>query len=242
MDTRIGRTLMAITATVALAGCATASAPTWTFRPVAAAPSGPALSAAVAPSPAASSDGQIASQSSVEIHAFDLGFKPAEVSVAAPGPVAVTFVNDGATTHNITFADGTALTADPGKTTTGTVTVPAAGLSFLCSIPGHAAAGMTGSIAVMASSDMPGMSMAPASSPAADAATTPVADPSAPVHALRRDRPARHAGHGPRHLVPDHRQGHDRGRRLRRPRLDVRQARSPGRPSACISATRSTST
>jgi nitrite reductase (NO-forming) len=178
--------LIAIAATVALAGCSSASAPTWTFPPATAAPATAASSASAAPTPAASSDGQAAAASAVEIHAFDLGFKPAQVSVAAAGPVAVTFVNDGATTHNITFADGTALTADAGKTATGTVNVPAGGLSFLCSIPGHAAAGMTGAIAVTSGSSMPGMSMMPSSAPATSSATAaaPVADPNAPKYTL----------------------------------------------------------
>ncbi|HEV8404206.1 MAG TPA: multicopper oxidase domain-containing protein [Candidatus Limnocylindrales bacterium] len=184
MDTRISRLLIVISATVALAACSSASAPTWTFPPPAAgaaAAAGPTASAAT--EPAASSGGQATAASAVEIHAFDLGFKPAQASVAAPGPVAVTFVNDGATVHNITFADGTALTADPGKTTTGTVTVPAGGLTFLCSIPGHADAGMKGSIAV-AGNAMPGMSMAPMGSPTTPAATAPVADPNAPKYTL----------------------------------------------------------
>ena len=182
----IGRLLITFAAVAALAGCSAAQAPTWSFTPFSAAPAAVAPPASSAPAPAASSDGQIAAASAVEIHAFDLGFKPAEVSVAAPGPTAVTFVNDGATVHNITFADGTALTADPGKTTTGTVNVPAAGLSFLCSIPGHADAGMKGAIAVTGRNAMPGMSMMPTASaaPAAATATTPVADPNAPKYTL----------------------------------------------------------
>ena len=128
--------------------------------------------------------GQAVSASAVEIHAFDLGFKPAAVTVAAAGPVAVTFVNDGATIHNLTFADGTAITADPGKTATGTVNVPAAGLTFLCSIPGHADAGMKGAIAVTGGNAMPGMSMMPSAPPAIAAAAAPVADPNAPKYTL----------------------------------------------------------
>jgi nitrite reductase (NO-forming) len=185
MHTRITRIFVVIAIAVASAGCASTSATTWTFPPASAAP---AAAASTAPSSAPSIapvGGQAASTSAVEIHAFDLGFKPAQLTVAAAGPVAVTFVNDGATVHNITFADGTALTADPGKTATGSVTVPAAGLSFLCSIPGHAAAGMTGAIAVTGGNAMPGMSMAPgASSAPATAANAPVADPSAPKYTL----------------------------------------------------------
>ena len=42
-------------------------------------------------------------------HAFDLGFDPASIEVDQPGRYAVSFVNDGAILHNITFADGTVL-------------------------------------------------------------------------------------------------------------------------------------
>jgi nitrite reductase (NO-forming) len=179
MRSTIGRLLITLAAVAALAGCSATTAPTWTFGPVPPA-AAPAASAAPMPTPV----GQNASTSAVEIHAFDLGFKPAELSVAAAGPVAVTFVNDGATIHNITFADGTAITADAGKTATGTVSVPAAGLTFLCSIPGHADAGMKGAIAVTGGNAMPGMSMMPSTPPANAAAAAPVADPKAPKYTL----------------------------------------------------------
>ena len=181
MRATIGRLFLTVAVVAALAGCASASGPHWTFGP-AAAPQAAASQAAPGASAAASPGGQVATAGAVEIHAFDLGFKPAQLTVAAAGPVAVTFVNDGATAHNITFADGTALSADAGKTATGTVTIPAAGLSFLCSIPGHAAAGMTGSIAVAGGSAMPGMSAAPTNPSTTVAA--PVADPNAPKYTL----------------------------------------------------------
>ena len=43
----------------------------------------------------------------LEIHAFDLGFRPGNLAVARPGRYAVKLVNDGAMLHDITFADGT---------------------------------------------------------------------------------------------------------------------------------------
>jgi nitrite reductase (NO-forming) len=123
----------------------------------------------------------------IAIEAFDLGFKPASITVAAAGTYPVTFANTGSTTHDVTFADGTKLTAEAGKTVTGSVTVPAGGITFLCAIPGHAAAGMTGSVSVgdgMAMGD-PAASPAAPSTPAA-AAGAPVADPNAPKY-VRRD-------------------------------------------------------
>jgi nitrite reductase (NO-forming) len=84
----------------------------------------------------------------IEIHTFDLGFKPATVSVPAPGSYTVRLVNDGAIAHDITFADGTRIAAEAGQTAEGTVVIPDGGTTFQCSVPGHAAAGMTGSVTV----------------------------------------------------------------------------------------------
>jgi nitrite reductase (NO-forming) len=131
--------------------------------------------AAPATGPAIAAGGEIA------IEAFDLGFTPKTAAVAAPGSYPVTFKNTGSTLHDVTFADGTKLAAGPGVTVKGTVTVPAAGLTFLCSIPGHSAAGMTGSLSVAGSA----APAAAASAPPAAAAAAPVADPNAPPYVLR---------------------------------------------------------
>jgi len=88
---------------------------------------------------------------SLSFRAFDLGFEPTNVEVEQPGRYEITFLNDGAIPHDITFADGTVLPAEPGETVTGEVVVPSAGLGFICSIPGHADGGMQGSILVAGS-------------------------------------------------------------------------------------------
>jgi FtsP/CotA-like multicopper oxidase with cupredoxin domain len=82
------------------------------------------------------------------ITAFDLGFEPAMVHVAAPGSYRVTFVNDGGTFHDITFADGTVIGADGHESATGEVTIGPEGMTFICSVPGHSDAGMTGEVMV----------------------------------------------------------------------------------------------
>jgi plastocyanin len=99
-------------------------------------------------SPSTSSVGASASAGPIAIRAFDLGFEPAMVHVAAPGTYAVTFVNDGGTLHDLTFADDTKIEAAPHTTSSGRVTVPAGGLTFICSVPGHADAGMRGAVMV----------------------------------------------------------------------------------------------
>ena len=179
---------------VAIAGCVTPPSGGWTSEP----PSTPKPAQAVvahgamgsagpmampmASSGAAGGGAEAATAGAIEIGAFDLGFKPATVSVAAAGTYDVSFHNTGSMTHDLTFSDGTKLVAESGKTATGQVTVPAAGLTFMCSIPGHEAAGMSGSVTVgggtAAASAAPGAS-------AGTAAAAPVADPNAPKYVLR---------------------------------------------------------
>ena len=45
-------------------------------------------------------------------------------------------------------ADGTVVEANPGESGTGEIVVPEEGLGYICSVPGHADAGMTGAITV----------------------------------------------------------------------------------------------
>jgi uncharacterized cupredoxin-like copper-binding protein len=96
----------------------------------------------------------------ITITAFDLGFEPAMVDVDEPGTYAVTFINDGGTLHDVTFADGTTISAEAHATARGEVTIPAEGITFICSVPGHADAGMTGEVMVA----MTGASEEPAAS------------------------------------------------------------------------------
>ncbi len=84
----------------------------------------------------------------IEINAFDLGFEPSTVDVPEPGTYTVHFMNDGAILHDITFDGGTAQTADPGEMITFEVVIPEGGTTFICSVPGHADGGMTGSVTV----------------------------------------------------------------------------------------------
>ena len=157
--------------TIALTGCSSAGAPTWSFAP----PIAP--SASVQPA-AATTQVPASPANKISIEAFDLGFKPAMLSVPAAGTYVVEFRNTGATAHDVTFADGTKLAAEGGKSATGTVTIPAAGLAFLCSIPGHADAGMKGEVMVA------GAAPTTSAAPAAGASTALVADPNAPKYTL----------------------------------------------------------
>ena len=115
----------------------------------------------------------------LEIRGFEMGFEPAQLMVKAPGLYAVKLVNDGALPHDITFADGTRIVANPGAIAEGEVMIPEGGFAFICAIPGHEAAGMKGAVQIE------GAAPAPAADaddhggpmPAADVA----ADPNAPA-------------------------------------------------------------
>ena len=170
-----------ITVGLLLAGCASTGAPTWTFPPVGASSAPAAAQGVAAPSmPMSTGNDSSAAVSSIAIEAFDLGFKPSSLTVPAPGTYDVSFHNTGSTLHDLTFTDGTRISADAGATATGKVTVPAAGLTFLCSVPGHADAGMKGAVTVSGAS----ASAAPVAGQSTTAAV-PVADPTAPAYSLR---------------------------------------------------------
>jgi FtsP/CotA-like multicopper oxidase with cupredoxin domain len=84
----------------------------------------------------------------IEISAFDLGFDPSEVDVAEPGTYTVHFTNTGAIAHDLTFEGQPTQVADPGQEVTFDVTIPEGGTTFLCTVPGHADGGMTGTVTV----------------------------------------------------------------------------------------------
>jgi nitrite reductase (NO-forming) len=133
------------------------------------------------PIPSASAPGSSAPVGTIEIKAFDLGFDPATVDVPAAGVYTVTFHNTGAIAHDLTFADGTKLPAEAGQTATGSVTIPAGGTTFQCTVPGHAAAGMTGKVTVAGASASASGDSHGGPAPSTDVA----ADPSAPAYVLR---------------------------------------------------------
>jgi nitrite reductase (NO-forming) len=133
-------------AVVLIAACTGSAKPGWTYRP---APAGDTLaSAASAPPPAEPAVAAAPAGGTIAIEAFDLGFTPAQPTVDAPGRYTVTLTNTGSAPHDITFPDGTLVAAGPGETQSVDVDVPAEGLPFICSIPGHEQGGMTGAIGV----------------------------------------------------------------------------------------------
>lgn len=127
-------------------GCTSASSGTWTYPP--SGPASPAPVTAVS-SPGPSEAAPDAAVGVVAIDAFDLGFKPSAIEVAGAGKYAFTLTNTGTIPHDVTFPDGsTTGMVDAGASGTVEVDIPAAGLTFICSVPGHAQAGMQGTIMV----------------------------------------------------------------------------------------------
>lgn len=112
-----------------------------------------ALSACTSEAPAAATAPPISNATAgpllgtVAVNATEMEFQPAPIQVDQPGRYTVTFTNNGQIDHDWVAA-GTRLVAKPGETVQGEVVVPAEGLAFVCSFPGHAQAGMRSTIRV----------------------------------------------------------------------------------------------
>lgn len=113
-----------------------------------------------AATPAAASpvaDGQQGqAQSAVTVEMVDVDFNPNEFAIPADTDVTVTLPNNGAAVHNFNI-DGKNNPSDPGihsgdvppgNETTVTVNLPPGDWYYYCSIPGHEAAGMFGTVHV----------------------------------------------------------------------------------------------
>lgn len=144
------RLAIAVALVLALAGCSgSAGATTWTYAPRASV----AIAAAASTAPAPSA--QEANAGTTVVEAFDLGFRPAMVIVAAAGTYQVEFRNTGSTLHDLTLRRRHEDHCRGRQERDRHVTVPKDGLTFLCSIPGHAAAGMTGTVMVEGAAPTP---------------------------------------------------------------------------------------
>ena len=123
---------LAILATAAIAACSNTNS---------------AQPAADASSATASSTAQ-----TVTIQGSDaLKFEPSTITVKAGQPVTLTFSNTGQTAHDWSLAQGAAqpvkIAAAAGQSASGTFTVDRPGTyTFICSVPGHEAAGMKGTL------------------------------------------------------------------------------------------------
>ncbi|HET7728365.1 MAG TPA: multicopper oxidase domain-containing protein [Candidatus Limnocylindrales bacterium] len=137
------RLALPIVVVLVAAACSGTAAPEWRYAPNPT-PNGDTAAA----QPPTAPDAAAASASVLEIEAFDLGFTPKSIEVAAAGTYTVRLTNTGTIVHDVTFADGTKVEAQAGQTAEGQVTIPAGGLTFICSVPGHEQGGMTGGVTV----------------------------------------------------------------------------------------------
>jgi nitrite reductase (NO-forming) len=169
--------LSLIAASALVAGCGSTRLAPWTPGPTA--PASPAAPGASAPAGAAT-PGPVLGD--LEIEAFDLGFTPSSITVDAPGRYRVVLTNTGVMDHDIAFPGGEVALAKPGATASVEVDIPAGALEFICSIPGHAAAGMTGVVTVSgtAAGPSPDASMSPDDHGGPPPEVGITADPNAP--------------------------------------------------------------
>jgi len=145
MRTRLLLSLTIMVVVALTAACASTQRPSWTYPP--AASPGAALPSEAPGEPVVAEPGA-AVAGTVEVTSFDMGFEPAQITVPAAGRYEVTLTNTGTIPHDIAFPSGEVAVANAGETATVEVDVPAEGLPFICSIPGHEQAGMVGSISV----------------------------------------------------------------------------------------------
>ena len=147
---------------------------------------------AAAAAPAAYSPGD-----TLEFVAEEFSFSPMQLT-AEPGTYTGVVTNTGTILHDITFEGQETVTVAAGETVEFEFTVPAEGIGFSCSIPGHTEAGMTGFVAT------PNGTAAAAPSAGADghgsdavAAADVAANPDAAPYVRRDPRaPARGEGEG----------------------------------------------
>lgn len=167
---------LSIALVLAAAACTpTAAAPAWTFTPAV-----PAAGATTSPGSGGSGgNGEILG--TIELDAIDLAYEQPHVMVPKAGAYEVKLINKGAIGHDVTFADGTQVVAAAGETKSVTVNVPATGITFLCSVPGHADAGMKGDVMVEGA---PAATANPDDHGGPAPATDVVADPNAPAYKL----------------------------------------------------------
>jgi len=97
-----------------------------------------------------SADPPVPGAATVEVVATDLRFAPTTITVTAGVATNLTLVNDGRVFHDLTIPTlGFTLDADPDEQSSGSLTVDEPGTyTFECTVPGHADAGMRGTLVV----------------------------------------------------------------------------------------------
>lgn len=89
-----------------------------------------------------------ASATRVKVVAVEFKFTVTPSVISKPGPVTFTISNKGRVAHDFKIAGKKSAMIQPGKSATLTVTLKAGKFPYLCTVPGHAAAGMKGVLTV----------------------------------------------------------------------------------------------
>jgi plastocyanin len=100
--------------------------------------------------------GRSAGSGSIDVVLEDLRFVPNRIDAVVGVPITIRLVNRGTERHDLSFPSlhmpglqGVEGILDPGETQEITVTFDQAGThTFICTLPGHAGAGMTGAVYV----------------------------------------------------------------------------------------------
>jgi uncharacterized cupredoxin-like copper-binding protein len=107
-----------------------------------------AASAFAAVAPAAAAAGTTRAATTIRVKGGEFFFKLSAKSVAKPGKVTFVFSNVGQVPHDFKInGKGTPMIV-PGKKATLVVTLEKGTFPYLCTVPGHAAAGMKGTFTV----------------------------------------------------------------------------------------------
>jgi uncharacterized cupredoxin-like copper-binding protein len=88
-----------------------------------------------------------AGAATVNVTATEYNFKLSKASITH-GKVVFVVANNGKLAHNFSIGGNTSSLVQPGESTTLTVTLDAGKLVYVCTVPGHAAAGMKGTLTV----------------------------------------------------------------------------------------------
>ena len=84
----------------------------------------------------------------LSINMQDMSYTPDKLNVSHAGRYHVQIKNTSTIAHDIVFSNGVRVDVGAGKETTLILDIPASGLHFFCSLPGHKQAGMTGVVTV----------------------------------------------------------------------------------------------
>lgn len=93
---------------------------------------------------------QIEGSRDIVVTSTEFGFSPNEITATAEESVNFVLVNQGSVTHDLSIPElGVRIVANPDERATAGVSLDTPGTyRFSCSIPGHAAAGMIGTLKV----------------------------------------------------------------------------------------------